>query len=208
MALRKTECRRRIVVAMLALVAGWPIYLAIRPVDEVALTIGERYEQVLQRSRSTLSAADPNAFWAAYVSRPARLRFIDPQFGFATPASKFLTIGYDEHGIVKTVTLSPQTKTLPMDETIAILLDLQDQLLRAGWRQIFAARHPPISDTPQTRALMRASLAPQTFWLAGDKYQVSIDVRRFVHENRPDDERYLITLQLSGPPLMEELQSG
>lgn len=208
MAIRRTGWFWRIVVAMLALVVSWSIYVAVRPVEEVALTIGERYEHVRQRSRSTLPAAEPGASWGAYVSRPARLRFTDAQFGFMTPASKFLTVGYDEHGIVEAVTLSPQTKTLPTDETIAILLDLQDQLLRAGWRQIFAARHPPISDTPETRALMRANLAPQTFWLAGDKYQVSIDVRRFVHEKRPDDERYLITLQLSGPPLMEELSGG
>ncbi|MGF6807577.1 hypothetical protein OKW30_002703 [Paraburkholderia sp. Clong3] len=36
------------------------------------------------------------------------------------------------------------------------------------------------------------------------KYQVALDIRRFVHENRPEDERYLMTLELSGPPLMEE----
>ncbi|KVD58222.1 flagellar biosynthesis sigma factor [Burkholderia ubonensis] len=204
MAIRKIGWRWRIVGAVLALLVMWELYVAIRPADEVVLAIGESYEQVRQRSRSTLPAATPEAFWAAYVSRPARLRFIDPQYGFVTPAAKFLTVGYDEHGIVWGVTLSPQTETLPLDETMAILLDLQDQLSRGDWQPIRVAQHPPMTDTPETRALMRANLVPQTFWLAGDKYQVSIEVRRFIHESRPDDERYLITLQLSGPPLMED----
>ena len=52
--------------------------------------------------------------------------------------------------------------------------------------------------------IIRRGDDPQTFWQAADKYQVALDIRRFVHENRPQDERYLITLELSGPPPMRD----
>lgn len=205
---RKIGWRWRIASATLAAAVLWGSFVTLRPGDQVTLTIGEPYEQVRQQSRSTLPIATQDNSIDLHVKRPAAFRFSDSQYGFVTPTAKFLSLYADERGAVRAVTLSPQTKTLPLDETIAVLVDLQAQLRRAGWRQIFAARHPPISDTPDMKALMRANLAPQTFWLAGDKYQVSIDVRRFVHQNRPDDERYLITLQLSGPPLMEDLPGG
>ncbi|MGU7784526.1 flagellar biosynthesis sigma factor [Burkholderia sp. PU8-34] len=191
---------------MFALALIWEGLAAIRPVDEVVLTIGEPYEQVRQQSRSTLPIATQDNSINLYVKRPAALRFSDTQYGFVTPAAKFLSIYADTHGKVWSVTLSPQVETLPLDATMAILLDLQNQLRRGGWHPILVARHPPIADTPETRARMRSNLSPQAFWLAGDKYQVSIDVRRFIHENRPEDERYLITLQLTGPPLMEDWQ--
>jgi hypothetical protein len=34
-----------------------------RPADEVALALGEPYEQVRKQSHSTLPAADPSMFW-------------------------------------------------------------------------------------------------------------------------------------------------
>jgi hypothetical protein len=205
MAIRKIGWRWRIAGAMLALAVMWGVFAAIRPADEVVLTIGEPYEQVRQQSRSTLPIATQDNSINLYVKRPAALRFSDIQYGFVTPVAKFLSLYADAHGYVRSITLSPQVETLPLDATMAILLDLQSQLRRRGWRPILVAKHPPITDTPESRARMRANLSPQTFWLAGDKYQVSIEVRRFIHENRPDDERYLITLQLTGPPLMEDL---
>lgn len=201
MAITKLRWRGRVACVTLGLAAVWGTYAMTRPDDEVVLTIGESYEQVRQQSHSTLPEAGSGMFWGGFVSRPARFRFDDPQFGFITPAAKFLYVSVGDHRNVRSVTLSPQIETLPLDETMAILLDLQDQLRRGEWRQIRAAGHPPITDTPAMRARMRNNDAPQTFWLAGDKYQVFLSVRRFVHENRPDDERYLITVQL-GPPVM------
>ncbi|SDD76114.1 hypothetical protein SAMN05216345_11557 [Cupriavidus sp. YR651] len=191
-------------VAFLACGAVWCGYAMIRPTDEVILTIGERYEQVRQQSRSTLPEATRYNYINLFVLRPAALRFNDPQYGFATPAAKFLSVFANREGVVELVTMSPQVETLPLDEAMSLLLDLQDQLRRGGWRQIRAKDSAAITDTPAMRAQMRSNDAPQSFWIAGDKYQVSLGVRRFVHENRPADERYLITLQLSGPPFIED----
>jgi hypothetical protein len=204
MTIRKMGWAGRIAGGTLALATLWGVFAALRPVDEVVMTIDEPYEQVRRHSRSSLPILTQDNSINLYVRRPAVFRFNDVQYGFVTPAAKFLSLFADEHGKVRTVTLSPQTETLPLDATMAILLDLQRQLTQGGWRQILVATHPPMTDTPEAKARMRANRAPQTFWLAGDKYQVSIDVRRFIHENRPADERYLITLQVSGPPLLED----
>ncbi len=205
MAIRKIGWRWPIAGATLTLAVMWGVFAAARPADEVVLTIGEPYEQVRLQSRSTLPIATQDNSINLYVKRPAALRFSDAQYGFVTPAATFLSIYADAQGYVRSITVSPQVETLPLEATMAILLDLQRRLRQGGWRPIRVANHPPIADTPEARARMRANLSPQTFWLAGDKYQVSIEVRRFIHESRPDDERYLITLQLSGPPLMEDL---
>lgn len=201
---RKHRWFAYLLCAIIGCAAIWGIYAIAKPVDEVVLTIGESYEHVRQQSRSTLPIAASGMFLGGNVTRPAILRFNDPQYGFVTPAAKFLYVSADEHGNVWSVTLSPQVETLPLDKTMAVLVDLQDQLRRRGWRSILTTDHPPITDTPAMRVKIRNGANPQAFWLASDKYQVSLDVRRFIHENRPNDERYLITLQLSGPPLMTD----
>ncbi|MFM0716219.1 flagellar biosynthesis sigma factor [Paraburkholderia strydomiana] len=208
MAIRKLAWRWRAACAMIVFIAAWAIYSMARPADEVVLTIGEPYEQVRRQSRSTLPPAEPNTTWGGFVIRPARLRFSDPRYSFVTPAAKFLTVSYDEHGNVGSVTLSPQVETLPLDDTMAILTDLQNQLRRGGWRLIRATENPAMTDTPAMRAEIRSRADPITYWLADDKYQIILDVRRFIHENRPNDERYLITLQLSGPPWIEDYPGG
>jgi hypothetical protein len=182
----------------------WAIYSIARPYDQVTLTIGEPYENVRLQSHSTLPPAVPGMFRGGFVTRPAILRFSDPQYGFVTPAAKFLYVSADQRGIVWSVILSPQVETLPLDETMAVLADLQNQFRLGKWRSILLRSHPPIADTPAMRAKIRSGASPQAFWLASDKYQASLDVHRFVHENRPNDERYLITLQLSGPPLRKD----
>ncbi len=189
----------------LVLVALGALYVKTRPVDEVLLTIGEPYEQVRQQSRSTLPPVEPGSNWGGVVTRPAKLRFTDPQFGLSIPPAKFLSVAYDADGRVSFVTLSPQVETLPLGEALAIVFDLQNQLRRGGWRQVRVKDNPALTDTPAVREKIRSGMGgPITYWIADDKYQVIIDIGRFVHENRPEDERYLITLELSGPPYVTE----
>ncbi|KXU89134.1 flagellar biosynthesis sigma factor [Paraburkholderia monticola] len=189
--------------ALIGCAIAWGIYAMTRPVDEVVLTLGEPYEQVRKQSRSTLPAVEPGANWGGVIIRPARLRFVDSRFGFSAPKAKFMMVSYDEHGRVNGVTMSPQVETLPLDDTMAVLTDLQNQLRRGGWRLIRAADNPAITDTPAMREAIRSRADPISYWLADDKYQVILDVRRFIHENRPNDERYLITLRLS-PPFIKD----
>jgi hypothetical protein len=181
----------------------WGIYAMTRPVDEVMLTLGESYEHVRQHSRSTLPAATDEKSINLYVTRPAIFRFSDSQFGFVTPPARFLSLYADQLGNVSLVTLSPQIETLPLDASIAILTDLQKQFQRGGWKPFQSRDNRPIEDTQAARNAIRACTAPTTRWQAGNKYQVSVNIRCFGSRGHPNDERYVITLDLS-PPVFED----
>lgn len=203
MAIRNFRWRWLTVCAIPGLALIWGVFAMLRPIDEVTLAIGEPYEQMRQHSRSTLPALESNANWGGYVSRPTRLRFTAPKYGFVTPAAKFLVVNYDRKGNVDSVTLSPQVTTLHLDEAMAILEDIQDQLRRGGWKPFREARSQPIEDTPTRRAEIRTCAAPTSYWQAENKYQVSLNIRCFRTEDHPNDERYLITLDL-GPPVFDD----
>jgi len=203
MALRKFSWHWLVACIGLGLSVLLGIYAIARPIDVVVLALGEPYEQVRQQSSSTLPAIEPNANWGGYVNRPTRLRFVDPQYGFATPAAKFLAVHYDSNGKVDSVTLSPQVTSLPLDDAMTILTDLQNQLRQGGWKPFRATGSQPIGDTPASRTEIRKCSAPTSYWRAGNKYQVSLNIRCVRSEDRPNDERYLITLDL-GPPVFDD----
>jgi hypothetical protein len=182
----------------LAGAAGWGCYAWLRPVDEVALTLNEPYEQVRERSRFILPPAEKNMAWAGVVSRPARFRLFEVERGFVTPPAKFMAVTYDQHGIVDGVRLSPQTDPLPLDESLAIVRNLQDQL-RRGWTPFRSNEWSPIRDDAATRDAIRNCDDPTSRWNAGDRMQLAIDIRCFRTEGHQGDQRYLITLLLSRP---------
>ncbi|MGF6509861.1 hypothetical protein OKW26_005688 [Paraburkholderia sp. 32] len=196
---RKIRWFRYLVCTVVGCAALWGLLAMAKPVDEVVLTLGEPYEQVRKQSHSTLPPIEPNTSWAGVLIRPAKLRFVDPHYDFVTPAAKFFMVQYDQKGKVESLVLSPQVETLPLDESMAILADLQNQFRRGGWKPFHSSTNRPIEDTRATRNTIRACDAPTTRWQAGNKYQVSLNIRCFRTDDRPNDERYLITLDLNFP---------
>jgi hypothetical protein len=97
--------------------------------------------------------------------------------------------------------MSPQIEPLLLDDTLKIVLDLQEQWRNGGWRPNLSAIFPSFADTPQWRARLRDEKknAGVAYWTADDKYQVMLVVSRFHDDRHPDEERYLITLALAGP---------
>ncbi|WP_243245138.1 hypothetical protein [Pseudomonas maioricensis] len=166
---------------------------------EIALIIGEPWEDMRQRSSARISPAIPNEIWHGIPEPDARLRFADSQYGFLTPPARFFTIGY-VRDVVTTVRMSPQVEPLLLEDTLKVVLDLQEQWRSSGWQSILTQTGPPFADTSQSRSRLRnARNGSVTYWQAGEKYQVMLVVRHFVDDKRPTDERYLITLALSKP---------
>ncbi|MNY60898.1 hypothetical protein D3C86_1975130 [compost metagenome] len=96
--------------------------------------------------------------------------------------------------------MSPQIEPLLLDDTLKVVLDLQDQLRNTGWTAIRVNEDPPFADTPQWRARLRdVNKGGTSYWHAGNQYQVMLIVNRFRDQNRPTEERYLITLSLATP---------
>ena len=166
---------------------------------EIALMIGEPWEDMRQRSSASIGSAIADRSWFRIPESDARLRFIDPQYGFVTPLARFLTVMFEDERI-HGVRMSPQIEPLLLDETLKVVLDLQEQLRSAGWTPIRVEEDPPFADTPQWRSQLRdVNKGGTSYWHAGNRYQVMLVVGRFKDKKRPTEERYLITLSLATP---------
>nr|WP_315975584.1 hypothetical protein [Pseudomonas sp. 14P_8.1_Bac3] len=129
----------------------------------------------------------------------AKLRFVDSQFGFTTPAARFFSVGFDDN-VIYSVRMSPQIEPLLIDDALKVVLDLQNQWRERGWVAKGLRENPTIADTPEWRAYLRKGiLSGRSFWQAGDKYQAMLLLGRFEDYRNPTEERYLITLALAKP---------
>ena len=198
--LRRMDWRRRFLsfaVAALLIVA---VVRALSDEPEIALVLGEPWETMRQRSSAAIDPAIPGHFWGRLAKSDARLRFLDPQFGFVTPLGRFFTVSFDSDELVRSVRISPQIEPLLLDETLEIVLDLQKQWRHGGWIPIRVNDDPPFADTPEWRARLRdVNKGGTSTWQAGNQYQVMLVVNRFRDDKRPKEERYLIKLQVARP---------
>lgn len=190
--------RQWLCIAALVLLAAATLRWFLADEPEIALVYGEPWEDMRQRSSASILPAIPDETWFWMPDSDARLRFIDSQYGFVTPLARYFTIGFRNER-VRNISMSPQIEPLLLDEALKIVLDLQDQWRRQGWFVSSPKSDPPIADTPQWRAQLRGVKGGRTFWQAGDKYQVMLMLNRFKDSKRPDEERYLISLDLSKP---------
>ena len=167
---------------------------------EIALLIGEPYEAMRQRSSARIDPVIPGHSWFNVPKSDARLRFADPEFGFVTPLARFFTVGFGRDERIDGVRMSPQIEPLLLDDTLKVVLDLQEQWRNAGWTPIKVDYFPSFADTPEWRAQLRdVNKGGKTYWHASNRYQVMLIVNRFKDQKRPTEERYLITLSLATP---------
>ncbi|MCU1751468.1 hypothetical protein [Pseudomonas sp. 6D_7.1_Bac1] len=166
---------------------------------EIVLEMGGTYEELRRNSSALFSPEIRGHIWFGIPMTDARLRFVDPQFGFTTPAARYFTVNFDDN-VVYGISMSPQIEPLLIDDVLKVVLDLQDQWREKGWVAKGLRNNPTIADTPEWRAWLRKGiLAGRSYWQAGDKYQVLLALGRFKDYRHPTEERYLITLELAKP---------
>nr|WP_243245140.1 hypothetical protein [Pseudomonas sp. S25] len=167
---------------------------------EIALMIGEPWEDMRQRSSARIDPAIPGETWFRVPKSDTRLRFIDPHYGFVTPVGRFFTVSFDANESIRSARMSPQIKPLLLEETLEVVMGLQAQWREKGWELVRLESNPPFADTPQWRSQLRdINKGGVTYWRAGERFQVMLIVNRFRDDSRPTEERYLITLSLSTP---------
>ena len=192
-------CRCLLMLAVAALLTTAAIQ-ALSDEPEIALMIGEPYEAMRQRSSASIGSAIPGHAWFRIPKSDARLRFIDPKYGFVTPLARFFTVGFGRDQRIDGVRMSPQIEPLLLDDTLKVVLDLQEQWRNAGWVPIRIEEFPSFADTPQWRVKLRdVNQGGKTYWHAGNQYQVMLVVNRFKDYKHPTEERYLIKLSLATP---------
>lgn len=197
--LSRIEWRRAGLCLVVVVILIWAALRLDSDEPEIALTLGEPWEDMRQRSSASIDPAIPGRHWFRIPQTDARLRFIDPKYGFSTPLARFFTIGFDEER-VDGIRMSPQIEPLLLDDTLKVVLDLQEQWRDAGWTPIRATSNPPFADTLEWRARLRnVNRGGKSYWWAENKYQVMLVVSRFKDIRNPTEERYLITLELATP---------
>ena len=193
---KQMSTRARISIIATAALLTAVVIKAVLGEPEIALVIGEPWESMRQQSSAAIGPVVPGYSWYNIPKSDARLIFTDPQYKFTTPLARFFTVSFDSKGMVRSVRMSPQVEPLLLEDTLEVLLDLQEQWRRSGWASI----RPPIEDTPEWRARLRdVNKGGTTFWQAGDLYQAMLVVGRFRDNKRPKEERYLITLSIAEP---------
>ncbi|UVK99404.1 hypothetical protein [Pseudomonas sp. B21-048] len=188
-----------LVLAVLVLVAKHQLTQPLWDEPEVVVELGGTYEDLSRNSSVTVTSPIRGHITYGIPKADARLRFVDPQFGFITPAARFFTLGYNDN-VIYSLRMSPQIEPLLIDDALKVVLDLQDQWRAKGWVAKGLRNNPTIVDTPEWRAYLRKGiLAGITYWQADDKYQVMLVLARFEDYRNPTEERYLITLALAKP---------
>ena len=200
------------VVALLAVLTLTGIWWGSREAahePEIALVLGEHWSEMRQRSSAVIKPALVKETWFGMPKTDAQLRFVDPQYGFVTPLARFFTIGYSNERITD-IRMSPQVEPLLLDDALKVVLNLQNQWRKKGWYLTSPESDPAIADTVEWRTRLRdENKGGTTYWQAGQRYQILLDIGRYEDMNRPDEERYLITLSIAKPwiPADDELPS-
>lgn len=194
--------RRRFAFLTLLLMCTFIIqYLASILIDppEIALTIGEPWEDMRKRSSAQIGTSVPGRSWFRMPATDASLRFIHPRFGFQTPPARFFAVSFDDER-VSGVRMSPQVEPLLLDDALKLVMNIEAQLIAGGWVNIRPDTNPPFADTPEWRARLRDKYkGGTTYWQAGDDFQVMLVLLRFRDSKRPHEERYLLSLDLAAP---------
>lgn len=167
----------------------------------ITLRIGETYEYMEAHSTAPFSVwgRGSKTVSGGIPKTDARLRFVDPQYGFETPLARFFTVTF-VNNLTVSIRMSPQIEPLLIDDAMKVVTDLQSQWCAKGWKPMGTQGDPTITDTPEWRAYLRQGvLSGRSFWQAGDRYQAMLILGRFRDSRHLDQERYLITLAVAKP---------
>ncbi|WP_426118385.1 hypothetical protein [Pseudomonas sp. DSP3-2-2] len=164
---------------------------------EIALIMGEPWDDMRRRSTVRIAPAIPGHYWGLSPEADARLRFIDEKYGFITPVGSFFIITFDNEKVASAV-IYPHTQPLLIDEAVEIVVAIQEQFRSGGWFPIYPKDNPPFADTPEWRISVRdAKNGQRTFWQAADRYQAALVMHRFKDLRHPTQERYQIIVDVS-----------
>ena len=166
------------------------------PAKEIALIIGEPWKDMQARSTAEIGAVFEGRNWYRQPKQLSYLRFADPAHGFSTPTAKFFTVSFDENAKIRSVRMSPQVEPLPLQDTLNIVLNLQDQWRKTGWELDDAIENPPYEDNAEWRKAIEQCTAYSTYWRVKDLYSIAIAIGCFKDYRHPDEKRYLITMSM------------
>ncbi|WP_255142122.1 hypothetical protein [Pseudomonas mandelii] len=173
----------------------------------MTLHIGKPYVELVKDStfpvkrNTAVYPSEPPHPSSTWISNPVVVQFDDPEHGFTLPTTKFGAIGFDE-GKVSTMTTSPMLETVPFDQLIVVLDQLQNQLKNAGWVLWNAERNPWVETaTEDDKRTLQAELFDHVVvavLLIPHKYSLALNVKCYARcdERNPKTAKYLIDVSV------------
>lgn len=199
--------RKRFLIILAAALAGTAIAYSNWSTDTLRVHIGKTYDETVADSTYGVAAhtviypGNPPHPSSAWISTPVIIHFDDAEHGFTLPVTKFGSIGFDE-GKVSNMTTSPMLETLPFDQLVVLLDQLQSQLKNAGWVEWNAETNPWVNMADEaSRETLQAELFDHvmvTVLLIPHKYSLSLNVKCYARcdERDPKTAKYLIDVSV------------
>jgi len=169
---------------------------ALTPAKEIALTIGEPWVDMQQRSTATIGPVYEGRHWYREPDELAYMRFADPKHGFVTPPAKFFTVNFDDEGRIDGIRMSPQLEPLPLQEALDIVLDLQNQWRSNGWELSDPEESPAYENNERWKQAIENCRSSSTQWHAEPLYELAIGINCFKRDRFPKKSGYMITISM------------
>ena len=186
------------------------IYVTREPTATTVISahVGKTYEGVVRDSTFPIKAKtviypseppEPDSVW---IRGSVIVKFDDPKHGFTLPPTKFGLVGFSGWKVT-TITTSPMLETLPFEQLIPLLNNLQEMLKSSGWIAEYGdERHSWFKIESETdRSALQSLLFNQAVTAAlliPRKYSMSLIVKCFARcaERDPNTARYLIDVSV------------
>jgi hypothetical protein len=199
--------RKRFLIILAAALAAAAIAYSSWSTDTLRVHIGKTYDETVADStfgvpaHTVIYPGNPPHPSSAWISTPVIIHFDDPEHGFTLPVTKFGSIGFDE-GKVSNMTTSPMLETLPFDQLVVVLDQLQSQLKNAGWAEWNTETNPWVNTADEaSRKTLQAELFDHvmvTVLLIPHKYSLALNVKCYARcdERDPKTAEYLIDVSV------------
>ncbi|MGG7673608.1 hypothetical protein [Pseudomonas sp. WC2] len=199
--------KKRVWIILAAALAGAAIAYSNWSTDTLRIHIGKTYDETVADStfgvpaHTVIYPGNPPHPSSAWISTPVIIHFDDPEHGFTLPVTKFGAIGFDE-GKVSHMTTSPMLETLPFDQLVVVLDQLQSQLKNAGWIEWDPETNPWVNTADEaSRKALQAELFDHvmvTVLLIPHKYSLALNVKCYARcdERDPKTAKYLIDVSV------------
>lgn len=175
--------------------------------EKISFHIGKSYDDTALDS--TFPVKDTTAIYpsepphpsSTWISTPVIITFDDKQHGFTLPATKFGAIGWSDFKAI-TLTTSPMLETLPFEQAVLLLDELQQKFKQVGWIPEPVEGNDWLKiETKEEKNRLQAKLFDQldgVILLIPHKYSLILHIKCYARcdERNPETAKYLIDVGL------------
>ncbi|PRB54554.1 hypothetical protein CQ009_02350 [Pseudomonas sp. MYb2] len=165
--------------------------------------IGKPYESVVQDStfpvtwKTAVYPSDPPHPSSTWITSPVIITFDDEQHGFTLPVTKFGAIGWSDFKAI-TLSTSPMLETVPFEQAVNLLGELQQMFKKAGWSPEAVEGNDWLkTETQEDKVRLQTKLFDQmdgVILLIPHKYSLFLHIKCYARcdERNPETAKYLI----------------